>query len=80
MLFYSAACQNPTYEIGFSIAPVQTKDIDLNISMNLSLQKNKMLSLSGNYNGMNMSAANSTRMCQTIGLNVATISTLSISP
>ena len=80
MLFYSAACQNPTYEIGFSIAPVQTKDIDLNISMNLSLQKNKLLSLSGNYNGMNMSAANSTRMCQTIGLNVATISTLSISP
>ena len=51
---------NKGLEIGFSIAPVQTKDIDLNISMNLSLQKNKLLSLSGNYNGMNMSAANIT--------------------
>ena len=48
---------NQGLEIGFSIAPVQTKDVDLNISMNLSLQKNKLLSLSGNYNGMNMSAA-----------------------
>ena len=51
---------NQGLEIGFSIAPVQTKDVDLNISMNLSLQKNKLLSLSGNYNGMNMSAANIT--------------------
>ena len=51
---------NQGLEIGFSIAPVQTKDWDLNVSMNLSLQKNKLLSLSGNYNGMNMSAANIT--------------------
>ena len=51
---------NQGLEIGFSIAPVQTKDIDLNVSMNLSFQKNKLLSLSGNYNGMNMSAANIT--------------------
>ena len=51
---------NQGVEIGFSIAPVQTKDWDLNVSMNLSFQKNKLLSLSGNYNGMNMSAANIT--------------------
>ena len=51
---------NQGLEIGFSIAPVQTKDIDLNVSMNLSFQKNKLLSLSGNYNGMNMSAPNIT--------------------
>lgn len=51
---------NQGLEIGFSIAPVQTKNIDLNVSMNLSFQKNKLLSLSGNYNGMNMSAANIT--------------------
>ena len=54
------AMSNQGLEIGFSIAPVQTKDIDLNVSMNLSFQKNKLLSLSGNYNGMNMSAANIT--------------------
>lgn len=54
------AMSNQSLEIGFSIAPVQTKDIDLNVSMNLSFQKNKLLSLSGNYNGMNMSAANIT--------------------
>ena len=51
---------NQGVEIGFSIAPVQTKDWDLNVSMNLSFQKYKLLSLSGNYNGMNMSAANIT--------------------
>ena len=51
---------NQGLEIGFSIAPVQTKDIDLNVSMNLSFQKNKLLSLSGNYNGMNMSTPNIT--------------------
>ena len=51
---------NQGLEIGFSIATVQTKDIDLNVSMNLSFQKNKLLSLSGNYNGMNMSAPNIT--------------------
>lgn len=54
------AMSNQGLEIGFSIAPVQTKDIDLNVSMNLSFQKNKLLSLSGKYNGMNMSAANIT--------------------
>lgn len=54
------AMSNQGLEIGFSIAPVQTKDIDLNVSMNLSFQKNKLLSLSGNYKGMNMSAANIT--------------------
>ena len=54
------AMSNQGLEIGFSIAPVQTKDIDLNVSLNLSFQKNKLLSLSGNYNGMNMSAANIT--------------------
>ena len=54
------AMSNQGLEIGFSIASVQTKDIDLNVSMNLSFQKNKLLSLSGNYNGMNMSAANIT--------------------
>lgn len=51
---------NSGLEVGFSIAPVQTKNLDLNISMNVSFMKNRLLSLSGNYNGMAMSAANIT--------------------
>ena len=34
--------------------------MELNINMNLSFQTNKLISLSGNYKGMNMSAANIT--------------------
>ena len=53
---------NQGLEVGFSITPIQKKDMELNINMNLAWQKNKLLSLSGEYGGMQMSAADITAM------------------
>ena len=53
---------NQGLELGFSITPIQKKDMELNINMNLAWQKNKLLSLSGEYGGMQMSAADITAM------------------
>ncbi len=43
-------------EIAVGITPLQTKDMELNINANLTFQKNKLLSLSGMYNGEYVSA------------------------
>lgn len=56
------AMSNQGLEIGLSVNPISKKDMDLNINMNISWQKNKLLSLSGSYNGMEMSANNITAM------------------
>ena len=48
---------NQGFELGVSVMPISRKDMDLNINLNLSYQKNKLLSLSGEYNGMTMTAA-----------------------
>ena len=53
---------NQGLEIGFSVTPIAKKDMELNINMNLAWQKNKLLSLSGEYDGMQMSAAKVTAM------------------
>ena len=49
---------NRGFELGLSVQPICKKDLDLNINMNLSFQSNKLISLSGDYKGMSMSAAN----------------------
>lgn len=54
------AMSNRGFELGLSVQPVSKKDMELNINMNLSFQSNKLISLSGSYNGMNMSAADVT--------------------
>ena len=51
---------NRGFEIGLSVQPISKKDMELNVNMNLSFQSNKLISLSGNYKGMEMSAANVT--------------------
>ena len=51
---------NRGFELGLSVQPISKKDLDLNINMNLSFQSNKLISLSGDYKGMSMSAANIT--------------------
>lgn len=51
---------NQGLEIGFSITPIVKKDMELNINMNVAWQKNKLLSLSGDYNGIHLSAASQT--------------------
>ena len=51
---------NSGFELGVGITPLQTRDMELNVNVNMSYQKNKLISLSGNYNGIYLSAANIT--------------------
>ena len=53
---------NRGLELGLSVQPISKKDMELNINMNLSFQSNKLISLSGDYKGMSMTAANVTAM------------------
>ena len=48
--------ENSGVELGLGITPLQKKDMELNINVNVAFQKNKLLSLSGMYNGQYMSA------------------------
>ena len=43
-------------EIGFGITPLQTKDMELTVNMNWSFERNKLLSLDGDYNGQHLTA------------------------
>lgn len=54
------AMSNSGFEIGLSATPVVKKDLELNINLNLSFQRNKLISLSGDYRGMAMSASSVT--------------------
>ena len=42
---------NKGVEIGVSYAPIRTRDIDLNINVNIAWQQNKLISLGGEYQG-----------------------------
>ncbi len=53
---------NKGLELGLSVSPVRRKDMELNVNVNLAWQKNKLISLSGEYAGMQMSAAEVTAM------------------
>ena len=48
---------NQGFEVGVSIVPVLKKNMELDVNFNLSWQKNKLLSLSGEYDGMKMTAS-----------------------
>ncbi len=52
--------ENRGVEIGLGITPLQRRDMELNINVNMSFQRNKLLSLSGDYNGYRLSASNVT--------------------
>lgn len=47
---------NSGFELGIGLVPISHKDMELNINVNMSWQKNKLLSLSGNYRGREMTA------------------------
>ena len=51
---------NSGFEVGLGLTPLLKKDMELNINVNLSFQKNKLLSLSGNYNGTYLSTSDIT--------------------
>lgn len=48
--------KNSGLEIGFGITPLRTKDMELAINMNWSFERNKLLSLDGDYNGQHLTA------------------------
>lgn len=48
--------QNSGLEIGFGITPLRTKDIELTVNMNWSFERNKLISLDGDYNGQWLTA------------------------
>lgn len=58
---------NRGFELGIGVTPLQTKDMEMNVNMNLAYQKNKLLSLSGEYHGQTMSAASITPIGNIIG-------------
>lgn len=51
---------NQGFEMGVGITAIAQRDVELNINVNLSWQKNKLLSLSGDYNGTHLSASDFT--------------------
>lgn len=53
---------NSGLEVGVSLTPIYQKDMELNVNVNLSWQKNKLISLSGYYNGTYMSASDITNI------------------
>lgn len=53
---------NSGFELGLGITPLRTRDMELNVNVNLSFQRNKLVSLSGNYNGMFLSANDRTAL------------------
>ena len=48
---------NSGFELGIGLVPISRKDMELNINMNVAIQKNKLISLSGEYNGNHLTAA-----------------------
>lgn len=60
--------RNNGTEVSVGVTPLKTKDMELNINANITFQKNKLLSLSGVYNGEYISASEYTAIA---GLNGA---------
>ena len=56
LLANMGSMKNSGLEIGFGITPLRTKDMDLTINMNWSFERNKLLSLDGDYNGQHLTA------------------------
>lgn len=60
--------RNSGMEVAVGVTPLKTKDMELNINANVTFQQNKLLSLSGMYNGEYISASEYTTIA---GLNGA---------
>ena len=48
--------RNSGVELGLGASIIQKKNMDLNVNLNVAFQRNKLLSLSGNYGGEHLSA------------------------
>ncbi len=56
LLANMGSMKNSGLEVGFGVTPLRTKDMDLTINMNWSFERNKLLSLDGDYNGQHLTA------------------------
>lgn len=56
MLANLGSMSNQGIEIGIGYTPIHTRDMELNINVNMSRQFNKLISLCGDYNGTTLSA------------------------
>ena len=48
--------RNHGFEFGFGITPIRQKDLELNINMNWTFERNKLVTLNGDYNGQYLTA------------------------
>lgn len=62
MLANIGSMSNQGFELGLGVTAIETKDVELNVNLNLSWQKNKLISLSGNYQGNYLSASDITAL------------------
>ena len=60
--------RNTGFEMGLGVIPLRNKDWDISIGMNLSFERNKLLSLDGEYRGYHLTAPSITAIA---GLNGA---------
>lgn len=51
MLANLGSMRNSGFEVGVGITPLSNKDMELNIGVNMSIERNKLISLDGYYNG-----------------------------
>ena len=58
---------NQGFELGLGVTAISHKDVELNINLNLSFQKNKLISLSGDYNGYHLTAPDITAIGELSG-------------
>lgn len=56
MLANLGSMRNSGFEMGFGITPLSTKDMELHLGVNMSFERNKLLSLNGYYKGQYLTA------------------------
>ncbi len=59
LLANMGSMENSGLEIGFGITPLRTSDMELTLNMNWSFERNKLLSLDGDFNGHYLTAPKS---------------------
>ncbi len=67
MLANLGKMENSGFEVGFGVTALRTKDIDLNIGLNMSFERNKLISLNGYYNGQYLTAPQSVGLAELSG-------------
>ena len=56
LLANNGSMRNEGFEVGVGITPLQNRDWELNLNLNLSWSRNKLLSLDGDYRGFPLTA------------------------